>query len=78
MTKYEAQTKKLMKYLKSHKRGITTYDAVQKLGIYRISARIAELREAGNEIDTIIHCEEDEATGTLNRWGQYVLVKEAK
>lgn len=75
---YDDQRRRLLKYLKTHKRGITTFDAVEKLRIYRISARIFELREAGHEIKTLMHDVVNPDTGERTRYGQYVLTKEAK
>ena len=54
--------------IKTHKRGITTYQAFEVLGIHRISARIADLREKGYQIDTIMH--RDTVDGMPKVWGQ--------
>ena len=66
-----SQCNRLLKNLKSHKRGITTYQATSILGIYRISARVADLRERGYKIDTIMHRET--VDGMPKVWGQYIL-----
>ena len=66
-----SQCGKLLKYLKTHKRGITTYQAFEVLGIHRISARVADLRDRGYQIDTIMHRET--VDGMPKVWGQYVL-----
>ena len=66
-----SQCNRLLKYLKTHKRGITTYQAFEILGIHRISARIADLRQRGYKIDTIMHHEE--VDGMPKIWGQYIL-----
>ena len=68
----KSQCSRLLKYLKNHKRGITTYEAFSVLGIHRISARIADLKARGHKIDTIMHRETDE-NGMPKIWGQYVL-----
>ena len=49
-----AQTKKakLLNYLKTHKGGITGLDALRKLGLYRLSGEIHQLRKAGYDIRT--------------------------
>ena len=47
-----SQEKDILKYLKSHKRGITQRDAIELFGCYRLSARIADLRDAGWNIVT--------------------------
>ena len=68
----KSQCNQLLKYLKSHKRGITTYQAFTVLGIHRISARISDLRERGYNIETIMHREIDE-NGMRKVWRQYIL-----
>ena len=67
----KSQCSRLLKYLKDHKRGITTYEAFSILGIHRISARVADLRDRGYKIDTIMHREE--VDGMPKIWGQYIL-----
>jgi hypothetical protein len=67
----KSQCSRLLNYLKNHKRGITTYEAFSVLGIHRISARIADLRQRGYKIDTIMHREE--VDGMPKIWGQYIL-----
>lgn len=66
-----SQCSRLLKYLKSHKRGITTYQAFSILGIHRISARVADLRDRGYKIETIMHRETID--GMPKVWGQYIL-----
>lgn len=48
-----AQTKKqkLLQYLQTH-RGITGQDALFKLGLYRLSGEIHQLRKEGHNIKT--------------------------
>lgn len=48
------QTKKakLLHYLKTHKRGITGQEALRKIGLYRLSGEIHQLRKAGHDIKT--------------------------
>lgn len=70
-----SQCNRLLDYLKSHKKGITTYQAFSVLGIHRISARVADLRERGYHIDTIMHRET--VDGMPKVWGQYILRKTA-
>ena len=67
-----SQCNRLLRYLKDHKGGITTYQAFSVLGIHRISARISDLRDRGYQIDTIMHREYDEE-GVYKIWGQYIL-----
>lgn len=67
----KSQCERLLKYLMTHKRGITTYQGVNTLGIYRLSARIADLRERGFEIETIMNYKVEE-DGTRKQWAQYI------
>lgn len=55
------QTKKakLLNYLKSHRRGITGHDALLKLGLYRLSGEIHQLRKEGHNIKTEMMTRED-------------------
>ena len=70
-----SQNERLLKYLQENKiLGITTYQAFAILGIHRISARVAELRERGYRIDTIMH--HDVVNGMPKVWGQYILRSE--
>lgn len=46
------QNKQILKYLKTHKRGITPLEAWTKFGCYRLSGRIFELRAMGHNIKT--------------------------
>lgn len=43
---------RLLNYLKTHKRGITGHDALLKLGLYRLSGEIHQLRNEGQNIKT--------------------------
>ena len=50
----EAQITRVLKYLKTHKNGLTSATAFWRLGmITRLSARIYELRQKGYNICTI-------------------------
>ena len=55
------QTKKakLLRYLQTHKRGITGHEALFKLGLYRLSGEIHQLRKAGYDIKTEMMTNED-------------------
>lgn len=72
----KTQCKKLLKYLKSHKRGISARDALLILGIERASARIWDLRHSGHEIDQVWYQYENE-DGNRVRYCRYVLIREA-
>ena len=45
----EKQTETILQYLKTHKNGITSWDAIQKFGITRLGARIYDLKDRGYE-----------------------------
>ena len=47
-----SQNKQILRYLQTHKRGITPIDALNKFGCFRLSARIADLRGLGWDIRT--------------------------
>ena len=51
----KSQNERVLKYLQIHKRGITQYQALDKLGVMRLASRISDLREMGYPIlkDTI-------------------------
>ena len=55
------QTKKakLLKYLQTHRRGITGLDALRMFGLYRLSGEIHELRKEGYNIKTVMVQPED-------------------
>lgn len=46
------QCEKILKYLRTHKRGITALIAMEKFGIMRLASRIHDLREMGYKIMT--------------------------
>lgn len=56
------QNEMILKHLKTHKRGITPMDAVERYGCYRLSGRIHDLRAMGYEIVT-------ESETKKNRYG---------
>ncbi len=47
-----SQNKQILRYLQTHKRGLTPIDALEKFGCFRLSARIADLRGLGWDIRT--------------------------
>ena len=51
----KSQNERVLKYLQTPKRGITQYQALDKLGVMRLASRISDLREMGYPIlkDTI-------------------------
>lgn len=50
---------RLLNYLKTHKKGITGHDALIKLGLYRLSGEIHQLRNEGHNIKTEMMTRED-------------------
>jgi hypothetical protein len=72
-TKKQTQCQRLLAYLKRHKKGITTMEAFQHLGITCVHKRIAEIDGAPEwnnktqDVDTlsIIRTPERTATGSI-------------
>lgn len=54
----DTQNKELLEYLQDHG-SITPLEALSKLGIYRLSARIFDLRQDGHRIETNMVEEKD-------------------
>ena len=50
--KFKSQNAALYNYLLNHK-GITTWEAVEKLGITSLGKRICELQSQGHKIDKV-------------------------
>lgn len=62
---------KLLQMLKANtKKGVTGQDALFKLGLYRLSGEIHELRKEGHPIKTMM-CEREEEDGTVTRYARY-------
>lgn len=53
---------KVLNYMQTHKRGITGHDALLKIGLYRLSGAIHELRKEGYPIKTEMMKREDGTT----------------
>lgn len=47
-----SQNEMILKYLQTHKRGITPQIAYEKFGCMRLSGRIFDLKEQGKKIST--------------------------
>ena len=41
------QNEKILKYLQTHKRGLTAMQALEKFGCMRLASRISDLRKVG-------------------------------
>ena len=66
------QNKVILKYLQSHRRGITSMDAFEKFRITRLSARIFDLRKMGYPVQTIREVKND-SDGQTIQYARYVL-----
>jgi len=66
----ESQNKQILSHLRSQT--ITAFEALQLYGCLRLAARIKDLREGGNEINTVMV---EVANG--KRIAEYTLIKEA-
>ena len=66
-----SQEKAILKYLETHRRGLTPLDALRKFNCFRLSGRIYDLRQMGYRISTII--EEKEVDGEKKRYARYIL-----
>lgn len=70
--KNNSQNDKILRYLKTHKRGITPMQAISMFKITCLAERIRDLRERGYKIETIMHYEKQQ-DGTVKQYGQYIL-----
>ena len=66
------QNKKILRYLETHKRGITSMDAFEEFQITRLSARIFDLRKMGYPVRTFIVQTTNE-DGNVVRYARYTL-----
>jgi len=65
--------KEVLKLLKRCKKsGVTHWDALNKLGLYRLGARIHELRQMGHNIETVNETGQNRR-GHKVRYARYVL-----
>lgn len=70
----KSQCDMILKYLQTHKTGITPLQALQKFGCLRLSGRIYDLRDQGYDILTNM-VEVKTADGDVARVAQYRLVE---
>lgn len=68
----KSQCKLILEYLRDHV-GITPKDAIENFGCYRLSARIADLRQMGYKIETIQRTVKH-SNGRVSRFAEYRLV----
>lgn len=67
-----SQSKKILAYLRTHKKGITPMDALNMFGCFRLSARIKDLKDEGHNIYSEMETIEYE-DGTIKRYARYYL-----
>lgn len=70
--KAKSQCDKVLRHMRSHKRGITSMDAFSRYGITRLSGRIFQLRERGFDIETIMEVKKNDEGHVVN-YARYVL-----
>lgn len=70
----KSQNEMILKYLMTHKRGITQLKALERFGCLRLSGRIHDLREQGYDIATNI-IEVENRYGEISRVAEYRLVE---
>lgn len=70
--KAKSQCNRILHHLQTHKKGITPLEAWEKYGIYRLGARVWDLRAAGYDIVTEYDSYVNE-DGHNVRYGRYVL-----
>ena len=68
------QCEKILKFMETHKRGITPLQAMDHFGCMRLSGRIHDLREMGYKISSDL-VEVKNRDGEKCRVSQYRLVK---
>ena len=70
----KSQNERILKYLQTHRRGITQLQALEKFGVLRLSGRIHNLREQGYPIMTNI-IEVTNRYGEISRVAEYRLME---
>ena len=53
MVKADTQKKKILRWLQTHKSGLTTFDGFTKFGCTKLTTRISELRADGHPITDV-------------------------
>ena len=67
------QKNEILNFLRNSNTGMTSWDAIQHCRCTRLAARILDLKEKGNVIETIM--EQNNDTGS--RYARYYLISEA-
>ena len=70
----KSQNELILKFLQTHKTGITPLQALEKFGSLRLSSRIYDLREAGYKIMTN-RIDVKDRNGEIKSVAQYRLVR---
>ena len=68
------QCEKILKFMETHKRGITPLQAMEQFGCMRLTSRIHDLRQRGYDISSTM-VEVKNRYGETCRVSQYRLVK---
>lgn len=66
MAQAVSQGKRILKWLQTHKSGLTTFDGFTKFGCTKLTTRISELRAEGHPITDV--WEEDEEGTRYKRY----------
>jgi len=74
----DTKKSQLIRYLKTHRRGITGQEALINLGLYRLSGEIHQLRKAGYNIVTSMEETEDKNGNKVTFARYYLHSKEKK
>lgn len=73
MAKGKSQNQQILDYMKSG-HSITPIEALNKFGCFRLSARIADLKELGYTIHTeMVH--DKKPDGTHEKYAKYMLIQ---
>lgn len=75
MKKKKTKVDAVLRYLETHKRGITQIKAIEKFDAYRLADIVFKLKKRGYQIDTIM--EESVGSYGKTKHARYVLRKVA-
>ena len=71
--KKESKQDKVLRYLQTHKQGLTQRDAIEKFQAYRLSGIVFRLKRQGYNIITNMEYTENE-NGYMSGYARYVIV----
>lgn len=71
--KRKSKQDKVIDYLKTHKRGLTQREAIEKFNAYRLSGIVCRYRQRGYNIITNMEVSKDQDGNTSN-YARYVLI----